>query len=423
MSQIHLFTSAALNYIPKVRMLFNSIRKVHPEFQLHLALADLPPASMDLSAEPFDHLSPISELAIPKWRGWAFGHSLVELSTAIKPFMLAQLLALPDCSKVLYLDPDMIVFSTLDEILETLERADIVLTPHQTTPEKTLSAVIDNEICSLKHGIYNLGFIGVHANDEGKRFAHWWGERVYHFCRDDIPNGLFTDQRWIDLVPAFFEGCSIMRTSRFNVATWNLTTRRLSGSFETGFEVDGEPLGFYHFTGFDSGAHRIMAIKNAVGNHSVMQLIEWYERTTKALARDPLAQMPWAFGCYSNGQTITPGQRWLYRDRVDLQRAFPDPMDDSQPDSYFKWYKTEGERENLKRLNVAISKTVQNSDGSLTPGFLGFVFPRVNWRMLGKQLRYSLVDKKHRNPLIRRAWTILCREGLAGLIARVRRFG
>ena len=417
MSEVHLFTSAALNYIPKVRMLFNSIKKVHPEFQLHLALADRPPADIDLSVEPFDHLWPISELAIPAWQGWAFGHTIVELSTAIKPFMLARLLALPGCSKVLYLDPDMIVFSTLDEILMALEDADIVLTPHQTIPEKSLSAVIDNEICSLKHGIYNLGFIGVRANDEGKRFAQWWGERVYHFCRDDIPNGLFTDQRWIDLAPAFFEGCSIIRASRFNVATWNLTTRRFSGSLENGFEVDDQPLGFYHFTGFDSGAHRTMAIKNAAGNHSVMELIEWYERETKALSSDPLAQMPWFFGCFSNGETITVEQRRLYRDRVDLQRTFPDPMDDTQPNSYFKWCQTEGKRGGL--LDVTISKAAS----SLTPGFCGFAPSRFDWGVVGEQIRYSVVDRNHRSRLIGRAWEIFRGEGIAGLAARVRRIG
>lgn len=80
---------------------------------------------------------------------------------------------------------------------------------------------------------------------------------------------------WIDLVPAFFSGVAIMRSSRHNVATWNLTNCELSVSESGQYLVDNEPLGFYHFTGFDSGAHRIMAAKNAGNNQAVHQLVNW----------------------------------------------------------------------------------------------------------------------------------------------------
>src|SRR6185437_3446700 len=152
---------------------------------------------------------------------------------------------------VLYFDPDMVMFSRVDDILSMLEHGNLALTQHQNKPEQTLEAILDNEVASLKHGVFNLGFIGVRNGDEGRRFAAWWGERTYHLCRADVSNGLFTDQKWLDFAPIFFEGVAIIKSSRHNVATWNLTTRRLTGSFDAGFTVDGEPLGFYHFTGFD----------------------------------------------------------------------------------------------------------------------------------------------------------------------------
>jgi hypothetical protein len=71
------------------------------------------------------------------------------------------------------------------KIINLLDQQSIVLTPHQIKPEKELSAIIDNEICSLKHGIFNLGFIGVSSSKTGKAFAKWWAERIYYFCRDD----------------------------------------------------------------------------------------------------------------------------------------------------------------------------------------------------------------------------------------------
>lgn len=337
MSGVHVFTSAAFNYIPKARLLFSALRRHHPEWTLHLALGDHLYPEFKLDNEPFDEIMPLAGLEIPHWRGWAFCHSIVELCTAIKPFALRQLLSLDNCRKVLYFDPDMVAFSRLDDLLEALDSANVLLTPHQVDPETTLEAVIDNEICSLRHGVYNLGFIGVKNSEEGRRFADWWASRVYHFCRDDIPNGLFTDQRWIDLVPAFFEGVAVMRSHRHNVATWNITTRNLCGCVETGFIVDGDQLGFYHFTGFDSGAHAVMAKKNARCSPAVFDLIRWYQEQTKNLGQDPLAQVRWAYDTFSNGEKISLAQRIVYRQRVDLQAAYPDPFDSA---GYLQWWKT-----------------------------------------------------------------------------------
>ncbi|MFC0676868.1 hypothetical protein ACFFGH_03250 [Lysobacter korlensis] len=320
------FTSAAVNYLPKVRKLFTSIRRYHPEFELVLALADELPASLDLSAEPLDEVLALADLPIDDKRRWTFFHSIVELATAIKPYALLDLLARPDVDRVLYFDPDMVLFSRLDDLLGRLDGANVVLTPHLTRPETDLEAIRDNEISALKHGVYNLGFLGVRDQPEGRRFAQWWADRIYHFCVADIPAGLFTDQRWIDLAPAFFDGVDILKSPRFNVATWNLTKRDLSGDLQSGFVVDGEPLGFYHFTGFDSGAHRAMATKNAPGNTSVDALVQWYADEARFDADEPVAKLPWAYGAYSDGSPIPSAHRRIYRARPDLQAAFPDPF-------------------------------------------------------------------------------------------------
>jgi hypothetical protein len=340
---LHVFTSAAVNYLPKVRMLCRSIRQHHPEAVIHLALADERPQWLRTEDEPFDSILDPGALDIPDFRAWSFTHSIVELSTAIKPFALKRLLDLPDCGSVLYFDPDMVLFSRVDDILAALERGNLALTPHQTRPERTLDAIIDNEVASLKHGIFNLGFIGVRNTAEGRRFADWWAERTYHLCRAEVENGLFTDQKWLNFAPVFFDGVAIVKSSRHNVATWNLTTRRMTGSLDTGFQVDGEPLGFYHFTGFDSGAHRIMAIKYATASPAVQQLIAWYEAEIAIADRDPVSQWPWAFGRFSDGTPIEPGHRWFYRERRDLRRAFPDPYD-AGPDrlTYLGWCNSEG---------------------------------------------------------------------------------
>lgn len=323
------FTSAATNYLPKVRKLCASIRRHHPEFEIVLALADERAPGVDFSQEPLDRVIALPDLDMRDATRWTYFHTIVELATAIKPFVMQRLLEDPEVDRVIYFDPDIVLFSRLDDMLAELDAGQIVLTPHLTRPEVTPEGVRDNEISALKHGVYNLGFVGVRNTAEGKRFAGWWAERLYDYCIADIPAGLFTDQRWIDLAPAFFDGVRVLKSSRFNVATWNIPTRRVEGTSASGFTVDGEPLGFYHFTGFDSGAHQVMADKYAEGNPSVAELIKWYSDETRFDGDEPAAQVKWAYGRYSDDSTIPATHRKLYRARPDLQAAFPDPFDAS----------------------------------------------------------------------------------------------
>ncbi|MDX2032058.1 MAG: glycosyltransferase [Blastocatellia bacterium] len=340
--RVYAYTSANVHYLPKARLLCRSIKEHHPEFRFVLVLVDGRPDWFDARAEPFDEIVSAEELAIENLDAWIFQHDVVELCTAVKPFAAGRLLARSDCAKVLYFDPDMVLFSRLDDLLAELSAANLCLTPHQTVPEETLEHVIDNEICSLKHGVYNLGFIGVNNTPEGRRFTQWWSDRLYRFCRADIPNGLFTDQKWIDLAPSFFEGTAILKSPRFNVATWNLTTRKLTGGPATGYLVDGAPLGFYHFTGFDSGAHAVMAKKNVPGNLALMNLLLWYKEQLAEAKTGQEAAWKWPYGFYLNGEAITSAHRALYRTRMDLQAAFPAPRETHGETNYYRWLRHEG---------------------------------------------------------------------------------
>ncbi len=339
-SKVHAFTSITSNYIPKARVLARSLKSVFPDLCFHLCLNDVPPSGFDMNVEPFDRLMLVEDLEIPNKKGWIFSHSVVELCTAVKGFAFQEIFNKTDAEHVFFFDPDIVVLGRFEELLQHLDRGSLLLTPHLTEPEKDLEAVADNEIASLKHGVFNLGFLGVRRTTEGIKFLDWWSSRLYHFCRDDIPGGLFTDQRWMDLAPCFFDEVVILRDPAFNVATWNLTHRHAEGSLKSGILINGKPLGFYHFSGFDSGAQEVMLKKYGQSYRILFELRQWYVEACEREGQSRLGNWPCAYATFSNGEKINAHHRAVYRTRPDVQRVFPNPFNAEDVNrSYYHWYK------------------------------------------------------------------------------------
>jgi hypothetical protein len=323
---VEAFTSATVGYLAKARVLGHSLRRHHPEIRLHLMLCDDVPGWLDLAQEPFASVLRLEDLGIDRWKSWAFGHSVVELCTAVKPFAFRHLFRTTAPERLFYFDPDVVFFSRCDRLFDRLERASVLLTPHVSDPDPDPEGVVDNEISSMAHGIYNLGFLGLRDDEGARRVVDWWCDRLTLWCHDDIPRGLFTDQRWMDFVPAFFEGCEIVRDPEYNVATWNYSTRALTGSLAGGILVNGRPLGFHHYSGVDNGASERMLRKYAADVPAAWELDAWYREECRRQGQERLAEVPWRFAAYSNGVPIRPKERILYRRSRDLQESFPDPF-------------------------------------------------------------------------------------------------
>lgn len=345
---MHYYTSITSNYLPKARVLASSIKRHDAYGRFHLLLADRPPAGFDLEAEPFDSVIGLEELPIENVRGWAFKHSLVEMCTAVKGIGALEIVRRHRPDKLFYFDPDIVVFGALDELGRLLESHSVLLTPHLTDPERSRAAILDNEISTLKHGIYNLGFLGVACEGEGEgaRMLRWWSQRLLEFCRDDIPGGLFTDQRWADLMPAMFDHVHVLREPQYNVATWNLSNRRVTGKAPHALTVNGLPLSFYHFSGFDSGAQATMLGIYGSDSPVLLDLRRWYVEQCEAQGQSRLGKLECVYSSFDNGETVTRMQRVLYREREDLQRAFPNPYDTHDAGrSYYHWFERNAQAE------------------------------------------------------------------------------
>jgi hypothetical protein len=334
---VHCFTSISLAYLSRARILSESIRRHHPEWTLWLIVSDVLPPDFELQVEgEFDHVIWAKDLVSDLGDGWMFQHDVVEFCTAVKGRMAQSIMDRPDCQALFYFDPDIVLFSRLDEMVEHLNSASILLTPHLLHPERDSAAIKDNEISTLHYGTYNLGFLGVHNDDQGRRVIDWWAERLEQWCYDRPDIGIFVDQKWFNLVPGFFEGVKILRNPGYNVASWNISQRAIEICHDGEIRVNGVSLGFYHFTKIE-GAGEAMIKRYGIASKAVFELSAWYRLQLERL-RDP--RIPagwWAYANFEDGSPITRPMRRLYRYREDLQQAFPNPYR-SGPDSLQGWF-------------------------------------------------------------------------------------
>ena len=337
------FTSFTFSYLDRARVLFHTLRRHHPDWELVALMTDKPPAGLvfDPATEDFDRVVYVEDLDLgdAPWKSWLFKHDVVEACTAVKGPFLHQACS-SDADVAIYLDPDTALFNSLDPLLEELRTNDILLTPHLLEPEDSHGAILDNEVSALRTGIYNLGFVAIRTTGEGARFAKWWNDRLLAFCYDDIPNGLFVDQRWCDHVPAFFEKVKVLRDPGYNVASWNISRRKVHIDQGGQITVNGFLLRFWHFTKLGPVGD-VMTRRYAGTNYEVHEIWNWYKRLIARFTDPRIPGRYWAYANYADGRAILKAHRELYRVRGDLREAFKDPFE-SGPGSYQAWLIGEG---------------------------------------------------------------------------------
>jgi hypothetical protein len=337
--KVHCFTSFTFSYLPRAAILVSTLRSVHPDWTLWAVIPDEPPGGDDRGVSAiFDCVLYAKDLPFSRFQNWIFRHDIVEASTAVKGETLCHILG-SGAEKVVYLDPDIAVFNSLGDVIEKLETSSIILTPHQVSPNDNEGLIKDNEMTSLKYGTYNLGFVAVRNDEIGTSFAHWWARQLYFACYDDVPNGLFTDQRWCDLVPCLFDHVRIERDPGYNVASWNLSTRRIRIPTSGEVLVNGKPLRFFHFTKVNT-AGDIMIEKNCRDNTEVIEIWNWYKRILRNNAISDAPAGYWHYGCFSDGTNIPKAARVLFRERSDLMQHFADPFLCGE-DSFLNWLRSE----------------------------------------------------------------------------------
>lgn len=331
-------TIISKNYLPYARVLAESLGRYHPNLPLFVLLTDRVDGYFDPRNEPFT-LVTIDELDIPDLHRFSFQYTILELNTAAKPYFLDYLLEKYAVKKLVYFDPDILIVNKLSFLFELLERYSIVITPHLLSPIEE-DGFRPNEMDILRAGAYNLGFIAVSNTATTREFLSWWQSRVYTKCIVAFEEGLFVDQKWIDLVPGLFEGVHVLRAPGYNIAYWNLNSRSLEVN-ESRVLVNGEEAFFFHFSGFDPEDLRpVSKYQNRFTIDKVGQersLFRRYRDLLMAHGYEETKNWPYVFASFDNGAKIPDVARRMYLRLGNAASRFGNPFCTNGPQSFYGW--------------------------------------------------------------------------------------
>ena len=308
------FTICSNNYVPAAHVLLHSVRQFHPEADLYLCLAD-EMIRMPGLYDPAWTIVEARSLPIRDFAAFAFRYDIMEFNTALKPFMFQHLLEQCGYDAVLYFDPDIELFRALDEVTQPLaEGASLILTPHMCAP--CVDPAEPNDLTIMRAGIFNLGFLGAARCAESSDVIAWWARRLRYECINAQSDGLFVDQKFMDLAPAFAAGAHICRDTTMNVAYWNLRQRVLGGA-EGAWTVDGAPLGFFHYSGFDpeqpARLSKYDTRLDGAMSEPLQRLTASYAAKRVACGHGSVSAATYAYGRFASGTAIHPLVRRMFR--------------------------------------------------------------------------------------------------------------
>ncbi|WP_301103000.1 hypothetical protein [Propionivibrio sp.] len=309
--RVAVVTICAKNYFAKAKVLQQSYLDHHPEHFFYILLVDR--KDENFAALHTDcNLIWVEDLGIPGVLKYAFMYDIIEFSTNVKPVALRSLLGKYD--EVLYIDPDIQIFDHLTPVFDALAKHSIVITPHALSP--VLDGKSPNDIDFLRFGAYNLGFIGVSNCKEAFEFLDWWSSRCLSHGFYEPQTGLAVDQKWIDLVPAYFPGVKIMREPGLNLSFWNLHERFLSKVDGHWLVNDIHKLYFIHFSSFDESEPGAIAMKqnrfSPEEREDVLPLYAAYAQLLNRHKAKEYKSMSYSFDFFDDGVYITAAMRRFY---------------------------------------------------------------------------------------------------------------
>ena len=405
MRKICIFTIVAKNYIGLAQLLELSLKRVNPELEFKIVVADSfvePPKDLPSNVLIAKDILPWGE---EKLLSMAFKYDLTEFCTSLKPGCILHFFK-EGYEEVIYFDPDIFIFSSINPIIVLLEKYQIVLTPHIARIHTIFNGDHPEWMINC-NGIFNLGFIGVRKTPKTITFLEWWDQRLENDCFADRIIGDFTDQKWMDWTPAFFTSEEFYSSPYLgmNVAPWNFFEREViekDGSFkvkprnEISSDTQLEDLIFVHFSGF-----KYKLLKEGIIGHKRNDDLEKYSDLYKIYTHygnfikshsdifDKYIDQSYTYNFFENGMRIDPFQRRLFNGLTKEGQQFKNPFSVDEESFY-----------SILRKEKIFSKNTSNSFSRSSVKNMSSKVKLINkfYRLLFKIVgytKYVLLTKSH----------------------------
>ncbi|RTL49089.1 MAG: glycosyl transferase [Sphingobacteriales bacterium] len=240
------FTLCSKNYIAQAITLQQSLKEIHPNIDFVIGIVDQLNNVEKNKLKNYSFLE-VDDLEINVFNNMKLKYNVIELNTAVKPYYIHYFFR-KGFQKIIYFDPDIFVYISLNSIIQQLDEYSFILTPHFSTP------IYDNFLLSeqivLGTGIFNLGFLAIKNDTTGNALIMWWQKKLLDECILDLSRGYFVDQKWMNLSICHFDNYLINKNKGLNVAHWNLHERNVSFKDGQYWINDTVPLIFFHFSSY-----------------------------------------------------------------------------------------------------------------------------------------------------------------------------
>jgi glycosyltransferase involved in cell wall biosynthesis/SAM-dependent methyltransferase len=396
---INLCTIVARNYLPSARVLTESFQRHDADSSVTVLVIDDERREHDDRSEPF-RVMRLHELGLDRREiGRLAGiYDVTELATAVKPVFLKTLLA-EGRDHVIYLDPDIKIFGSMQEVADLARAHAIVLTPHTMVPLPRDGRCVEAANI-LASGVFNLGFLAI--SHDTRDLLEWWWAQTRRDALSDIERMMFTDQRCMDFVPCFFEHF-VLRDPAYNVAYWNLHARELAWA-DAGYTVNGQPLRFFHFSGFDPrkpfllSKHQLDRPRILLSDRPAVRRIctEYVDDLRRCGWPDSGRDYGWA--ALPAGVPLSPRIRRLYRDALVGSEKNgtpepPNPFEPDRPNDFVDWL-----NEPIEPVMRPVVSRFVHSIYRQRPD-LRAAFPDLAGRDASRLLKWVLRDGIRQEPL------------------------
>jgi len=269
------------DFLPFAQCLYDAIQKHDPGTELHvLVTGPLTSNENRLHFYQVNELdvSPVKEL-IKKYEGYND-----HLRWSLKPVFLLHLLK--KFERIVYLDSDIHVFSSLSFLFDQLKKHSILLTPHYACIDPFQQE--EKFRMNFLAGLYNAGFVAV--SNEARASLEWWAKACLYRTEIDMANGFYVDQRYLDMIPVIDEKAGIVRHQGCNIGSWNMESFRRIPQADGSVRINDQyAIVFIHFNhetirhilNGDDGALKpyLMAYEKAFAatGHELNNYIKQYE--------------------------------------------------------------------------------------------------------------------------------------------------